>query len=225
MKNLQTILKTSRLLFAIVFLLACRPAFCQDNSKPNTTQFYFPEFIQGNVLLKTGKSIQTNLNYNLLSEKMTFMDNGKIMDLTNPEAVDTVFIRHRKFIFNDNIFLEVVIEMPFSLFFEHKGVLVSTGKVGPYGTKSQTTGPTSLKRLVNDANSYNLKLPEEYKVEPSFVSWIKINNNMNKVLTMNQFLNLFPDKKASLKQFIKTNKIKTSDPEGMKRLVLYCNNS
>jgi hypothetical protein len=224
MKNLQVNMKARRSLIAIAILLTGRLIYCQGDSKTNLTQFYFPEFIQGNVKLKTGKIIQTNLNYNLLSEKMTFIENGKIMDLINPEAVDTVFIQDKKFIFNDNVFLEIIIEKPVSLFFEHTGSLVSTGKAGPYGTKSQTTGPTSLKRLVNDANTYNLKLPQEYKVVPSFVSWIKVNNDFNKILTMNQFLSLFPGKKDQLKQFIRTNRIKISDPDGMKRLVLFCNN-
>jgi len=223
MRKLQTNLKTRRILSVIVLLITGGTIYCQEELKPDSRQFYFPEFIHGSAKLKTGKIIQAEMNYNLLSEKMTFMDKGKVMDLTNPEAVDTVYILDKKFIFHDNKFLEVIAEMPVSLFFEHTGILLSTGKEGPYGTKSQTSGPTSLKKLVNDANTYNLKLPEEYKVNRSFISWIKINNDFIKISTMNQFLNLFPDKKSSLKQFIKANKIKTTDTEGMKKLVLFCN--
>ncbi len=223
MKRQSKSLNYSRLILIFGLAMVSRFIFGQVDTIKNNSQFYFPEFIEGSVKLKTGKIIVRPLNYNLLSEKMTFMDQGRIMDLTNPEAVDTVYIRDKKFVFYDNVFLEVAEEGPVSLFFEHTGTAVSTGHEGPYGTKSQTTGPTSLKRLVSDANTYNLKLPEEFKVVRSFVVYVKVSDEMNKVVTTKQFIKLFPGKQDSLKQFIKKNRLKIDNAQDVKQMVSFVN--
>ena len=223
MKRLRKSFNYSRLILIIGLAMISRFIFGQVDTIKNNSQFYFPEFIEGTVKLKTGKIIVRPLNYNLLSEKMTFMDQGRIMDLTNPEAVDTVYIRDKKFVFYDNVFLEVAEEGPVSLFFEHTGTAVSTGHEGPYGTKSQTTGPTSLKRLVSDANTYNLKLPEEFKVVRSFVVYVKVSDEMNKVVTTKQFIKLFPGKQDSLKQYIKKNRLKINNAQDVKQMVSFVN--
>ena len=223
MKKLNASLNYSRLMLIIGLAMLSRFIYGQVDTIKNNSQFYFPEFIEGTVKLKTGKIVERPLNYNLLSEKMTFVDKGKVFDLTNPEAVDTVYIRNKKFIFYNNVFLQVAIEGPVSLFFEHTGTAVSTGHEGPYGTKSQTTGPTSLKRLVNDANTYNLELPEEFKVVRSFVTWVKVGDEMNKVSTTKQFIKLFPGKQDILKQFIKKNRLKIDKTQDVEEMVKFVN--
>ncbi len=222
-KKKKITLNKIHVLLIVGFLASSRFAFGQADTIKNNSQFYFPEFVEGTVKLKTGKTIERPLNYNLLSEKMTFMNQGQIMDLTNPEAVDTVYIKDKKFVFYNNVFLEVVEEGPVSLFFEHTGTAESTGRVGPYGTKSQTSGTQSLKRLVTGSQTYNLKLPEDFEVVKSFVSYVKIGDEMNKVITMKQFIKLFPGKKDSLKQFIKKNRLKINNQQDVKQMVSFVN--
>ncbi len=195
----------------------------QADSAIKRSQFLLPDFTSGTIMLKTGGKIEREINFNLLTGKLNYMENGKVMDLINPQAIDTVYILNNKFIYNDNAFLEVIIEAPVSLYLEHKGQLISSGKEGPYGTTSQTSGPTSLKRYLTDANTYNLKLPEEFKVIKSFVPWVKINNEFHKFLTIKQFQKLFPDNKDNLNQFINKFKPSIKNPDDLIKLVNYCN--
>lgn len=221
-QNIIHHIRKSELLAIVLFCIGIQLT-AQTDSIESRSQFLLPELSYGTIRLKTGKYIEKKINFNLLTGKMNYLENGKVMDLTNPEAVDTVFTTNKKFIYNDKIFLEVIVEAPVALYIEHKGQLISSGNVGPYGTTSQTSGPTSLKRYYTDSNTYNLKLPEEFKVIQSFVPWVKINNELHKFLTINQFQKLFPENKDKIKQFINKFKPSIKNPDDLVKLVNYCN--
>jgi len=195
----------------------------QTDSTANLPQFLFPHFDSSVVKLKTGVSFAAYMNYNTLTEKMTFYKDGTLMDLNKPETVDTIIIHNTKFAFLENAFYEVLLNASVSLFIQHKSDLKSTGRPAALGTTSQTIGSTSVSKLVGENKSYNLKLPENYKVTPFDVYWVRINNEMHRFLTVHQFLNAFPSKEKELKEFIDQNKIKFNKPGDLIKLGQYCN--
>ena len=207
----------------MVLFFNAGPLKAQTDSTANLPQFLFPEFTASVVKLKTGTSFSAKMNYNTLSEKMTFYQNGVLLDLNKPESVDTIIIQNRQFIYNENAFFEVLLNAPISLFIQHKSGLESLGREGAYGTKSQTVGPVSVSKLYSNGNTYNLKIPEDFKIIPSTVNWIRLDSVMHKFLTERQFLKLFPSKKEQLKQFINQSELNINKPDDLIKLVTYCN--
>ena len=174
------------------------------------------------VKLKTGTSITTLLNYNTVTEKMTFYRNGSLMNLEKPETVDTIFMKDNKFVFIENAFYEILVSAPVSSFIQYKGVLSSVEKPAAYGASSQTASSTSISKIYSD-QTYNLKLPDNLKVTPEQDFWIRKDNVMYKFTTEHQFLKIFPANENEIKAFIKKSNINIKDPVGLIKLVNYCN--
>jgi hypothetical protein len=207
---------------AIVFLCLVLPLAAQTDSIENLPQYLYPNFTKSSLKLKTGETFNGILNYNTVTEKMIFYQNGTLKTLNKPETVDTIFLQNAKFVFNENVFYEVLLNAPVSLFIQHKSDLISPGKPAAYGASSETAGSTSISKLYND-KAYNLKLPGSYKVIPTPVYWIRINNVMQKFSSERQFIKLFPTKTDEIKEYINKSDINIKKQNDLIKLVTYCN--
>jgi hypothetical protein len=214
-----------RTLFSIILLWSGPILSAQSDSTSNLRQFLFPEFSPGIVRLKSGESFTSLMNFNTVTGNMTFNQSGNLSDLNKPEIVDTISIQKRTFVFHEKVFLEVLVNAPVSLFIQHRSELTSTGRPGAYGITSQSVGPTSsLSRYLGDDNkTYNLKLPEDYKVTPSNYFYIRKDSILNRINSERQFLKLFPTREADIKAYINETKINIKRQEDLIRLVKYCN--
>ena len=193
----------------------------QDNEKV-LLQYLFPEFTKGSVKLKNGSVREAMMNYNLVSEKMVFEQNGKFLDMINTETIDTVYLQNKKFIPSDQIFVEVVLSGKIPFFIQYKADIQLPGKPAGYGGTSQTSATESITTLHTQGGTYNLKLPDDYTVKPYSVYWVLVNGKMGKFLNERQFLKIFSDKQAEIKQFIKVNKIKFEKRDDLIRLIVFC---
>ena len=222
MKKLTSYQIGIRTIIIIALLNLVLPLSAQIDSVENLPQYLYPNFAKSVVKLKTGESFSALLNYNTVTEKMIFYQNGSLMTLTKPETIDTVFLQNSKFVFYENVFYEVLPGTPVSLFIQHRSDLVSPGKPAAYGTPSETAGSTSISKLYND-KAYNLKLPESYKVTPAPAYWIRKNNLMQKFSSERQFIKLFPSKAEDIKKYIDKEKISIKNQNDLIKLVTFCN--
>lgn len=225
MKRQKSYIIRKRIIFAMVLFCLAISLKAQTDSIANLPQFLFPDFGMSVVKLKTGVSFTAIMNYNTLTEKMTFYQNGVFMDLNKPKTVDTIFLQNTKFVFLEKAFCEVLVNAPVSLFIQHRSELKSTGRSGAYGIASQSVGPTSsLSRYLSDDNkTYNLKLPEDYNVIPSNYYWIMKDSILTRINSERQFLKLLPTLGADIKSYINETKINIKRQEDLIRLVKYCN--
>jgi hypothetical protein len=207
----------------ILIVITFQFASGQSDSLSNLSQYLLPRFDSGVVRLKTGEFSRSLMNYNTLTGRMTFYHRSEIMDLVRPETVDTVMLGQRLFVpFRDG-FYELVLNAEKTFFIQHKSDLVSEGKPGALGTTSQTTGVNSVSTLVSNSKSYNLKLPENFKVKSYEIYWVRFDGEMHRFLNMHQFLKIFPAKEKELKDYIRNEKIKLEDSEDLLKLARYCN--
>ncbi len=189
----------------IIFILPVKAQTTPDGSAP---QFLFPEFSMGKVRMKNGNIQTIRLNYNTISEKMVYQKDANLFDVVNTEMIDTVFIQESKFVPAGDVFYEVLLVAPISVFIQYHGELVPPGAVAGYGGTSQVSNTKNLTSVNLSMGYYNLKLPQDYTVKVDQVFWIRKDNNMFSYTTERQFLKLFPGKEAELKQFIKKYRIK-----------------
>jgi hypothetical protein len=198
--------------------------FLNNNAQPdqfrNMPQFLFPEFVKSIVKLKAGgKDLTLLLNYNIVTEKLVFLQKDNVFDLVNPEAVDTATINSRKFIPAGKIFYEVLMVEPVQLFIQHRGSLQDPGKPAAYGGTSQVSSSTQLSRVEMGGQVYNMKLPDELIVKPEMVYWISLKNIKSSFVNERQFVKLFPGKESEIKKYIKQNKLKFESSQDVITLV------
>lgn len=100
--------------------------------------------------------------------------------------------------------------------------LISTGRPAALGTTSQTSGITSVSKLVGENNTYNLKLPENFKVKTYKFYWVRMNKEMHRFLNERQLLKIFPAKENEIKQFINQSDIDINKPGDLLKLANFC---
>jgi hypothetical protein len=165
------------------------------------------------------------MNYNVITEKMVFLQKNQVYDLLNQQNVDTIIMNSMKFVPVGNAFHEVILRGPVNLYIQHKGKIQDPGKPAAYGGTSQVSSSTYLERVDfgNSGNSiYNKKLPEELIVEPSTIYWISFNNNKFSFTNERQFLKIFPGKEGEIKKFIKGHpRFKFENSEDVIKLVMF----
>jgi len=218
--NLQIIRKRTIVVISLLFIVIQLNA--QSDSLAKLAQFLYPEFSIGVVKLKSGEIHTVKMNYNTISEKMVFYQNGTLMDLDKPEIVDNIVLQNAKFVSIENVFYEVLVNAPIALYIQHKSDLTSSEKPAGYGSSSQTAASTPISELHND-KAYNLKLPENFKVIPAPVFWVRMNGVMYKFASERQFLKIFPAEVAKLKKFINQNNLNIKRQDDLIKLVTYCN--
>jgi hypothetical protein len=218
--NFRSIIRLSIILMITIDLqLTLNGQTKPDGSAP---QFLFPEFSTGKVRLNNGNNQALELNYNTVSEKMVYKKDDILYDVMNTEIIDTVFIKESKFVPEGHVFLEVLLIAPVSLYIQYQGELIPPGAVAGYGGTSQVSNTKNLTSVNLSMGYYNLKLPDDYTVKLDQIFWIK-KDSLQNYSTERQFLKLFPEKEAELKEFIKKQKIKFDKPADQVRLVERCN--
>lgn len=198
-------------------------AFAQGTAENPIPHFLFPQFMTGTIIMKDGKSFTSLLNYNMAEERMITELYGVYRIAKNTENFDTIIIQNRKFVPAEKCFLELLIEGTATFFFEHKCNITPLGSSVGYGQKSQSVGPTDLRRLEIPGDVVHIELPPNVEVTPASVSWVKKGDEFMKYTGANQFLKIFPEKADQLKKYIKAEKIDFKKQEDILKLGTFCN--
>lgn len=186
-----------------------------------TSHYLFPEFNQGVVLMKDGKRNNHLLNYNSLTEEMIFDKKGMKLAIGENEIrqVDTVFIKDRKFVALNNKIVELIYQLNWVLYVEHKCKLNEPGKPSGYGGTSTTTAIKTYSRFYSEGNIHELKLPDGYEIEPYTYYWLKKNGELYRFINMKELKKLYKDKKDLIKKYSKTNRVKYHDQDSIIQLI------
>lgn len=209
-----------RLVILLVISFAFSFAYAQVKVV-EVTHYLFPEFTKGVVLMKNGIKNETLLNYNSLTEEMIFENNGTKLAIGQPELVDTVFIKGRKFFLLNGKFVELINNSKYKLYAEHKCTIKDPGKPAAYGGTSQTSATSTYSSFFTGGQVYDLKLPEGYETKPFVDYWLVKDGEVSKFLSIRQLAKLFNEKDNSFKEFVKKHDVKYTDQSGIVELIRY----
>jgi hypothetical protein len=195
----------------------------QQDTVSNPDQFLFPEFSVGVAKTKNGEKAVLSLNYNIVTEKMVFMQGKQIFDIVNQSIIDTVFIEGRKFIPFGKVFYEIAVGGNASFFIQHKGAVKKPPRPAAYGGTSEVSSSTYINNLKMGSNVYRMDQNTEIIIEPGSLYWIRKNYEMYLVTNKKSLLEIFADRKREVKEFMSKPKFDTENPEQLKDLVNYYN--
>jgi hypothetical protein len=186
-------------------------------------QFLFPQFTKSLVKMKDGRKLAATINYNMVDEEMIFDQRGLYMALEKPQEIDTIYVQNRRFVPVEKAFYEVLVNGKVTIFIQHKSRYAPVGSNTAYGLKTQTLGPSSVQSVRVGNQVRQIDVPDNVTISPATVFWARINGTMNKFTNEKQFLKLFPDKEAKLKEFIKNSNLDIKVREDLIKLGNFCN--
>ena len=219
MKHLTAIL-TICLIFLVV---SVNPCLAQDKPAVNMLQYLFPEFTECIIKATSGTVSTENGNYNTITGKMAFMKGTTIYGLAVTRQADTISFGNRHFVPFGEVFQEVVVNAPITLFIQHESRLISPGQPVGYGGTSKVSKVNTYSHLSTQSGIYSLEIPPDFEIKYMPVYRIRRDGEMHSFLGRKQFVKIFPEHKKEIGSFIKSQDIKMEDRDDLIKLVSYCN--
>lgn len=182
------------------------------------SSYLFPEFTDSYIYYKDGRVFQVSTNYDLLENKLVFIDKGnEKKEFSNPNMIVSVKAGNRTFLpVSGNEVAEIIQSEPLILV-RHIGKK-RIKKDLTLGGKTETASVDSYSNLVygtgNDEKNIVL-------VKVSYQFYIEKNKRMKEFSTEKQFLKIFPKHKEQLKQYIDGHKIDFETIGEVKKLCNY----
>ena len=171
------------------------------------SQYLFPQFMEGSILMKNGVVNKARLNYNAGTEEMVFMQNDKVLALAEVtlNQIDTIYIQQRKFIYLDKKIMEVLHNSGYQLLAHYKCRVIPPGKPAGYGGTSQTSAVDSYSSWLQGGSMYELQLPDDFKVIPYSVYYLEKNNEKKTFASMGQLKKYYRKKSKLFNDYIQKN--------------------
>ena len=213
-----------RSIISMILLLGLSSGLsAQLDTTINQDQFLFPEFSVGVVKMENGEKVVLNLNYNIVSEKMVFKQNNQIFDITNTDAIDTVYISGGKFIPSGKVFFEVLVNAPVSLFVQYKGNVKKPSRPAAYGGTSDVSSSTYINNIKIGNDRFRMQNNSKIIIEEDALFWARKNNQIQTVTGKKNLNKFFGDKKNDMKGYIRKNQLNVETPEDMGKIITFYN--
>ena len=185
-----------------------------------TSQFLFPQFTDGKVMMKDGSAYNVKLNYDASLDQMQFMDvNSQILFIGEPDKVNKLEIGKRSFIYRKGYFVEVLIDGPISLF-SRVHIQKDVQKNGAYGSSTATSSIQSLSTMkLSDGNDTKLRPSEKAIYQKEVFFFVMVNEKSKLILNEKDLLKCFSSNKELLKKEIDKEQTNFKSADSMKKIV------
>lgn len=187
--------------------------------------FLFPDFKQGVVTLKDGKTLAGELNYYYVNRKMLFRENEKIMEFGDPASVVAVKIDDRLFInVGDGIFYEQMPAGDGCYYIQWFAKFVGGGKGVAYGGYSSLSSVETMSGFQDGGGNYgNLKLNEKYETEIKCNYYLNIKNKYKRIDSEKSLEKLFKGHETEIAGFVKEQNINFEKSSDIAKVAGFCN--
>lgn len=222
-------MKTKKITFLLFLFLISISLFAQDdflNQKISThNQFLYKAFMPGIVFFNDGGTAKADLNYNLFSEEMHFLEDGHIKSIKNPKEIKYIKLPGVSHYMINGKFYEVIYKTDVTLLMCRKLNWESVNKpTGAYGTSSENAAVSQIKVESSQTDSYSSRddLEDSNIISAKIYNQFYIYNDEKiNILTKKKYLKHYSKFKNELKEYIEKNAISFANPDNLKDLMIY----
>ncbi|QRX63979.1 hypothetical protein JS578_01570 [Dysgonomonadaceae bacterium zrk40] len=171
--------------------------------------------------MKDGTLNAAMLNYNAITEEIVFQQNGQVLALADPalSQTDTVFISDRKLVPFEDEFAELILNGEVKLLALLRCSVIPPGNPAPFGGTSQISSVDKISRWGANNTFYDLNLPEDFKIETSYMYRIDNGSGWKKVNSMKQLRKFYKKSRDRFDQYVSEQEIQFDDPTQIAALV------
>ncbi len=187
--------------------------------------YRFPEFREGTILMKSGQSIQTTLDYNLITQEIVIDLGHTKTPYPSLEEVTSISIDGIEFIPMDGVIYELLLDGDIQLLVHRRQKVSRDGQaIQGYGQSASTSSSSLPPSLHDKALIYGLSLPGDYQLEDVKNYFLRREGELISLTKLKKLERTFPSIKDDLKTFIKKEKTKLESEEDLIKLIEFCNN-
>lgn len=179
--------------------------------------FLFNDFESATLILKDGKQLEIEINYNVVAQKICFInpESQQVNYLSNTQDIDSIYVAERVFAVENNgrKVLEVLSNNPL-LYVEYKMNSRTKSAKPAYGSGTETV---SLYKENTTREGRNINVREVGKTNNTYYLETEPGNR-RMFKTSKQLQKLFPALKEQIREYVKQEKINFSDASEVAKL-------
>lgn len=201
-----------------------KPTDENASSSARKQAYYYDKFQDGKVVFLSGVVNPGNLNYNMLSGEIEFINSKKdTLELANMHTVAMVTINTDSFYYDrkERVLLKLLENYnDTKLLVKEKYELSNIKSVGAYGLETNSQAPNSTRDLQFDKTQQKLKQNETMVFSSKPVYYLSSSNSF---VTANKsnILKVFPRHKAAVRDYIDKNRVNFRDEDDLKKLLQF----
>lgn len=221
------------LLFLLPFMN--RNLFAQDNttitvkagttikeSVPALDLYDYPQFTQGTVFTRGGKSSTTAINYNRFLDEMQFITaKGDTLTLINQKNIAFINIANDTFFYDEGYIKLVSSAADIKLGIKQMLTIVGKEKLGGYGVTSSATSIDSYSSYNDGRKDFGLTVMQDVILAKKVQYYVGDNYNHFVLANKKNLIRLFPKKEGDISRFLKENTVVFSKGEDLEKLVKF----
>ncbi|MDR2948408.1 MAG: hypothetical protein LBV71_04290 [Prevotella sp.] len=188
-------------------------------------RYIYDQFTSGRVVYKDGGGSNGLFNYDTVLERLLFVSEDKILEISNPSDVAFVKIDDRTFEhIKGGIFYEkILVNNDNAFYIQWKSKLKSKGKKEGYGMTSNTSAVTSWEDVYTGHSPVvKLNVNEDLFVDSNNSYYLKIKNSYKKFYSLDSLAKLFKGREEEIKGYLKDQNLNFKKLNDIKKAIEYC---
>lgn len=203
----------------------------QNNYNKRFTEnsfFLLNSFHKGIAYFNNGGKSEAKYNYNVVYDKVCFIKNDQIYEISNHSELDSIKINNLTLYCFDEKNYELIVPGEIKILLYRKANFSSPAPEGAYGTSSNTASVSRKTSLYTGKGLYggeNVNIQNKSDSEIPIVKkyYFQVGDELI-LATKNQVNKYYKNNKTEIKEFIKENKIDFQDINGLKSLISFLKN-
>ncbi|HEX5152651.1 MAG TPA: hypothetical protein VFW07_14470 [Parafilimonas sp.] len=185
--------------------------------------YLFPSFADATVKLKTGGSLSSKMNFNLLICEMQFINPGNdTLVISNPENVDSILFSKDVFFFNKGYY-EILASANSVKLAVLRKVSYEPIKIGALGLPDHSgTGIQSYTSVVTYTGEKKLVMNEDVEVTSETAYFLIADSAAFNKANKAAFIKAFPEKEEFIREYLKQNKTDFNKEADLEKLFQFC---
>ncbi len=184
---------------------------------PFRERYEFTEFREGKLIYKNGLVRTGRFNYNILTGEMDFVQPGDTLAFSNKKDISMITVALDTF-FYDNGYVELISHGPVRIGLKQRVLLKEILRKGAYGVTDRNSAIDTYTLVETGGNFYKLTPNEDWLLERSRQYVIKDPSGEFILLNRKNLFEIFPLKKDSIKEYLKSNRVDFQSREDLLKL-------
>lgn len=187
---------------------------------PPKERYLYPQFVEGQVFMKTGAVNNARLNYNLLLGEIEFLQDHDTLVIVRKKDVYVIAVALDTFIFKSN-YLKQIHSGAVKVCIRDRIMLKDIVKKGAMGTANRTSSVGSYSSLPLDGKLYELIPADDMEFQRTLEFYIMTSSGEPVEFRKKNVMELYPDREDEIQKYLKSNKVNFESQEDILRFADY----
>lgn len=187
---------------------------------PTAERYRYPEFTSGEVLFKTGTKTEAKLNFNFLAKEMEYLQGKDTLAIANKNEILQIVVAGDTFLI-DKSYLELIISGKVMVAAKQYYNLKEVQKKDSYGAAGSSSATDSYSSILANGKTYSLITNEDRVYQKMSEYYIATAPGGFVPFTKKKVIQLFPQEKDAIQDYLKSNKINFESREDLMRFAGY----